>query len=153
MAEKIWWYSITENIPPYSRATMDVAFQHCRAYNSQEVSHDGSRLKGWLNSKSKFLTFGQTGRRTRREDYDIAMLRIDYPIMDEGTGITVLQGNKFDTTTIMPICLPPNKGYVAPNTNKGPFFWMFENRFRDTQRSATAVGMGITAQKYFIYPL
>ena len=101
---------------------MDVAFQHCRAYNPQEVSHEGSRLKGWLNSKSKFLTFGQTGRRTRREDYDIAMLRIDYPIMDEGTGITVLQGNKFDTTTIMPICLPPNKGYVAPNTNKGPFF-------------------------------
>ena len=30
---------------------------------------------------------------------------------------------------------------------------MIENRFRDTQRSATAVGMGITAQKYFIYPL
>ena len=26
---------------------------------------------------------------------------------------------------------------------------MIENRFRDTQRSATAVGMGITAQKYF----
>ena len=31
------------------------------------------------------------GRKTERNDYDIAILRLDYPIMDEGTGITVLQ--------------------------------------------------------------
>ena len=48
-------------------------------------------------------------------------MRIDYPIMDEGTGITVLevldpvapppfQGNKFNMDTLMPICLPKNKG-------------------------------------------
>ena len=58
-----------------------------------------------------------------RDDYDIAMLRIDYPIMDEATGMTVLkvshyntslllylQGNKFNKDTMMPICLPSNKG-------------------------------------------
>ena len=28
---------------------------------------------------------------TERPDYDIALLRLDYPIMDEGTGITVLE--------------------------------------------------------------
>ena len=28
---------------------------------------------------------------TERNDYDIALLRLDYPIMDEGTGITVLE--------------------------------------------------------------
>ena len=62
------------------------------------------------------------GRKTERNDYDIAILRLDYPIMDEGTGITVLQvfkslfpllssqGNKFDKATLMPICLPKNKG-------------------------------------------
>ena len=31
------------------------------------------------------------GRMTERNDYDIALLRLDYPIMDEGTGITVLE--------------------------------------------------------------
>ena len=37
-----------------------------------------------------FKIYGQ-GRKTERNDYDIALLRLDYPIMDEGTGITVLQ--------------------------------------------------------------
>ena len=53
------------------------------------------------------------GRKTERDDYDIALLRLDYPIMDEGTGATVLPGNKFAKNTLMPICLPPNKGYVG----------------------------------------
>ena len=62
-----------------------------------------------------------------RDDYDIAMIRINYPIMDELTGMTVLQvshcrfqyvqplplslqDNKFNEGTMMPICLPDNKG-------------------------------------------
>ena len=58
-------------------------------------------------------SFPRQGRKTERDDYDIALLRIDYPAMDEGTGITVLPGNKFAKNTLMPICLPPNKGYVG----------------------------------------
>ena len=58
-------------------------------------------------------SFPGQGRKTERDDYDIALLRIDYPAMDEGTGITVLPGNKFAKNTLMPICLPPNKGYVG----------------------------------------
>ena len=66
-----------------------------------------------------FKICGQ-GKKTERFDYDIAILRLDYPIMDERTGITVLkviksrrplfQDNKFNMDTVMPICLPKNKG-------------------------------------------
>ena len=81
--------------------------------------------------------------------------------MDEGTGITVLQvfksccwvspllqGNKFNNQTLMPICLPKNKGYPRSKA-------FYDNisspyRFRDTQRSATAVEMGLSAQRYVI---
>ena len=31
------------------------------------------------------------GRKTERNDYDIAIFRIDYPVMDERTGMTVLK--------------------------------------------------------------
>ena len=44
--------------------------------------------------------------------------------------MTVLMNAKFDPETIMPIYLPPNK------------------MFRDTNRNAVAVGMGITAERY-----
>ena len=59
-----------------------------------------------------------------------------------------LQGNKFDNRTLMPICLPKNKGYPRSKA-------FYDNisspyRFRDTQRSATAVGMGLSAQRYVI---
>ena len=58
-------------------------------------------------------SFPRKGKKIERDDYDIALLRIDYPTMDEGNGITVLPGNKFAKNTLMPICLPPNKGYVG----------------------------------------
>lgn len=66
------------------------------------------------------------------EDYnllrenDIALVRIDYPLVDESgsftkllllnlsfnpTGINLLEENKFKNDTIMPICLPPTKGF------------------------------------------
>ena len=60
------------------------------------VVHKKYNMKG-RDSKVRILTlhpdfkiYGQ-GRKTERNDYDIALLRLDYPIMDEGTGITVLQ--------------------------------------------------------------
>ena len=59
-----------------------------------------------------------------RTDYDIAALRLDYPIIDEISGMTLLkvsrsllycysynlslQDNKFSPHTLMPICLPTN---------------------------------------------
>ena len=64
-----------------------------------------------------------------RVDYDIALLRIDYPIADPDTGLTVLQNHTFTPDKIMPVCLPPNKF------------------FRDTNRQAIAVGMGISGQR------
>ena len=62
-------------------------------------------------------------------DYDIALLRVDYPVADEDTGMNVLNGIKFDPKKIMPICLPPNK------------------MFQDNRRRAVAVGMGISAER------
>ena len=62
-------------------------------------------------------------------DYDIALLRLDYPVADEDTGMNVLNSTKFDTKTIMPICLPTSR------------------MFRDTDRPAVAVGMGISAER------
>ena len=60
------------------------------------VVHKKYNMKG-RDSKVKILTFhpdlkisGQ-GRKTERNDYDIALLRLDYPIIDEGTGITLLK--------------------------------------------------------------
>ena len=64
-----------------------------------------------------------------RVDYDIALLRIDYPIADPDTGLTVLHNRTFALDTIMPVCLPPNK------------------LFRDTNRQAIAVGMGISGER------
>ena len=63
-----------------------------------------------------------------RTDYDLALLRLDYPIADPDTGLGVLVNATFNMATIMPICLPPNK------------------QFKDTRRSAVAVGLGITAE-------
>ena len=53
-----------------------------------------------------FEIFAQ-GRKTERNDYDIAILRLDYPIMDEGTGITVLQVFKslFSSLLRVTLCL------------------------------------------------
>ena len=64
-----------------------------------------------------------------RTDYDIALLRLDYPIVDPASGMNVLNSTKFSPKTIMPICLPPHK------------------MFRDTNRHAIAIGMGIIAEK------
>ena len=64
-----------------------------------------------VDSRSTWITrFLGQGQKTKRHDYDIALFRIDYPLMDEATGITILEGNKFNASTLMPICLPPNKG-------------------------------------------
>ena len=62
-------------------------------------------------------------------DYDIALLRVDYPVADEDTGMNVLNSTKFDSKKIMPICLPTSR------------------MFQDTDRQAVAVGMGISAQR------
>ena len=77
---------------PNSSNAMAMAFQDCRIGGAQEVQHEGSGLKGEriLTLHPDFKIDGQ-GRKTERNDYDIALLRLDYPIMDEGTGITVLQ--------------------------------------------------------------
>ena len=64
-----------------------------------------------------------------RIDYDVALLRLDYPIKDPETGLGVLNSPGFDRKTIMPICLPPNSD------------------FKDTNRAGTAVGMGIKGEK------
>ena len=64
-----------------------------------------------------------------RTDFDIALLRLDYPIADFDTGLGVLQGTKFNTASIMPICLPPDKD------------------FPDTNRQAIAVGLGIVGER------
>merc|ERR1719450_532756 len=63
---------------------------------------------------------------TKRKDYDIALIRIDYPVIDDDSGMTLLHGNRFDNSTVMPICLPSSRG------------------FKDTEKPAIAVGLGIT---------
>ena len=62
-------------------------------------------------------------------DYDIALVRIDYPVIDPESGMNVLNSTRFSPKTIMPICLPWNM------------------MFRDTRQQAVAVGMGITAER------
>ena len=69
-----------------------------------------------------------------RSDYDIALLRIDYPIIDQESGMNILytketEEYKFDPETILPICLPPSI------------------HFKDTNRLAVSVGMGITGER------
>ena len=64
-----------------------------------------------------------------RTDYDIALVRLDYPLADPDTGMTVLKDSTFDPKTVMPICLPPS------------------DKFRDTDKTATSVGMGISKQR------
>ena len=77
----------------------------------------------------KFMLTTKRGRISyMRKDYDIALLRVDYPIIDEDHGLTVMKGNRFRPSQIMPICLPPSRS------------------FQDTNKPATAVGMGITAE-------
>ena len=66
---------------------------------------------------------------TRQRNYDIGLIRLDYPIADPKTGMTILPGGpSFSMDSIMPICLPPNKD------------------FKDTGVEAVAVGLGITAE-------
>ena len=43
------------------------------------------------NPPQNRLKISAQGRLTERHDYDIAIFRLDYPIMDERTGITVLE--------------------------------------------------------------
>ena len=77
----------------------------------------------------KYMLKTKRGRvRYLRKDYDIALLRVDYPIIDENHGLTVMRGNRFRPGEIMPICLPSSRS------------------FQDTNKQATAVGMGITAE-------
>ena len=64
-----------------------------------------------------------------RVDYDIALLRLDYPVADPGTGMTVLEGAKFNKETIMPICLPTS------------------TMFKDTGKTAIAVGLGLNSEQ------
>ena len=56
-------------------------------------------------------------------------MRLHYPIVDPASGMNVLNGLEFQAEKIMPICLPQSE------------------MFQDTERQATAVGMGITAEK------
>ena len=56
-------------------------------------------------------------------------MRLDYPVADPDTGMTVLEGAKFSKETIMPICLPTSL------------------MFRDTVKTAVAVGLGITGEE------
>ena len=65
----------------------------------------------------------------KRADFDIALLRLDYPIIDPDTGMGVLDEKRFSMNSIMPICLPQNK------------------YFKDNNRQGVAVGMGIEAEK------
>ena len=53
--------------------------------------------------------------------YDIALLRIEYPVMDSLTGMTLLKANKTfnDSEQVMPICLPKSKDFI--DTNKEAF--------------------------------
>ena len=77
----------------------------------------------------KFMWKKKRGRVSyMRKDYDIALLRVDYPIIDDHHGLTVMRGNRFRPEEIMPICLP-----TSPS-------------FKDTERPATAVGMGTIAE-------
>ena len=69
----------------------------------------------------------QNKKTQRRVDYDIALLRLDYPVMDAESGMTLMPNGNFSNETVMPICLPSNK------------------HFKDTNRHATAVGKGVTA--------
>ena len=68
------------------------------------------------------------GKKYVRNDYDVALLRVEYPIADPDTGMTLLNPPRFNPDTIMPICLPPNKN------------------FKDTNRLAYAAGLGITGE-------
>ena len=77
----------------------------------------------------KFMLTTKRGRISyMRKDYDIALLRVDYPVIDDQHGLTVMLGNRFRPEEIMPICLPSSRS------------------FQDTNKPATAVGMGITAE-------
>lgn len=62
-------------------------------------------------------------------DYDLALLRLSYPVADPDTGLTLLNNRLFSKDSVMPICLPPN------------------DKFRDTDRAAVAVGVGVTAER------
>eukprot|EP00091_Calanus_sinicus_P018816 TRINITY_DN4424_c0_g1_i1.p1 TRINITY_DN4424_c0_g1~~TRINITY_DN4424_c0_g1_i1.p1 ORF type:complete len:190 (-),score=22.94 TRINITY_DN4424_c0_g1_i1:2-571(-) len=62
------------------------------------------------------------------EDYDIALLRLDYPIIDPDPLRRVLKNATFDPKTIMPICLPPDE------------------QFTDNNRLGTVAGLGITGE-------
>ena len=85
------------------------------------------------------------GKHKVRKDYDIALIRLDYPLIDEESGecgpcficlfrpsflgMTATVNNRFSKETIMPICLPSS------------------DQFKDTNRRATAVGMGIKSER------
>ena len=78
-------------------------------------------------SSSLKITAG--AKKAKREDYDIALLRLDYPVVDPGTGMTVLEGAKFNKETIMPICLPTS------------------TMCKDTDKTAIAVGLGLNSEQ------
>lgn len=74
------------------------------------------------------------GQETIRKDYDIALFRLDYPVMDEIHGLTILnsdgetKGNAFNPKTVMPICLPTGKWY------------------KDEGLTVKAIGMGLNKE-------
>ena len=116
-------------------------YETCQAYiGANQNSNDMPAMTGpvwrWrfrileLIVHYKFMWKTKRGRVSYlRKDYDIALLRVDYPIIDDYNGLTVMRGNRFRPREIMPICLPTSRS------------------FKDTNRPATAVGMGITAEK------
>lgn len=68
-----------------------------------------------------------------RKDYDIALLRVSYPIHDDDTGmltkilmefdtyaagLSLLENGKVEKDTLMPICLPPNQAFEDTNRGK-----------------------------------
>ena len=72
---------------------------------------------------------GFTSPGTGKIGHDLALLRLDYPVTDLVTGLGVLSPKGFNKTTLMPICLPPSKN------------------FKDAPRVASAVGLGLTAER------
>ena len=67
----------------------------------------------------------------RGENYDIALVRLSYPVADPKTGLTILpNGPDFNLKTIMPICLPSDED------------------FKDTGIEATTARFGLSTAKH-----
>jgi len=88
-----------------------------------------------VHQRYKAIVTDLKGKEFYREDYDFALLRLDYPVTDEEHGIGILDtvnGKTFNKRTILPICLPPTD-------------------FKDTELAGTVVGFGINKEQSKCY--